>query len=63
MDFKAMHAHRWHVWFNHGAGQVDVDAASLEDAKKEAYAQCLKHKTLVDRHLFDDIIQKVECAY
>lgn len=60
MDFKQMLKHKWHVWFNHGEGQTDIFAPTLEDAKKEAYAYVLKQKTLVDRHPFDDIIQKME---
>lgn len=62
MDFKNMLKHRWHVWFNHGEGQADVYAPDAETAKKEAKAWCLKHKTLVDRRLFDNIICKIEMA-
>ena len=60
MDFKSMYSSKWHVWLNHGEGQIDVYAPDLETAKKEARAQCLKRKVLVDRHLFDDIIQHIE---
>lgn len=60
MDFESMYSHKWHVWFNHGEGQADVYAPDLETAKKEARAYCLKQKVLVDRHLFDNIIQRIE---
>ena len=60
MDFKEMFKHKWHVWFNHGMGQVDVYAPTLEEAKKEAFSWCRKQKTLTERTSFADIIQKVE---
>lgn len=63
MDFKHMFAHKWHVWFNHGEGQADVYAPDLKTAEKEARAYCLKQKVLVDRHLFDDIIKKIELVH
>ena len=60
MDFKEMFKHKWHVWFNHGMGQADVYAPTLEEAKKEAFSWCRKQKTLTERTSFTDIIQKVE---
>lgn len=60
MDFKEMFKHKWHVWFNHGMGQTDVYAPTLEEAKKEAFSWCRKQKTLTERTSFADIIQKVE---
>ena len=60
MDFKNMLKHRWQVWFNHGEGQAYVYAPDAVTAEREAKAWCLKHKTLVDRHLFDNIIAKIK---
>ncbi len=60
MDFKEMFKHKWHVWFNHGMGQTDVYAPTLEEAQKEAFAWCRKQKSLTERTAFSDIIQKVE---
>ncbi len=60
MDFKNMFSHKWHVWFNHGMGQTDVYASTLEEAQKEAIAWHRKQNTLVDRVSLSNMIQKVE---
>lgn len=60
MDFKNMFSHKWHVWFNHGMGQADVYAPTLEDACKEALAWSTKQKTLLDTRPLSNIINKVE---
>lgn len=60
MDFKEMFKHKWHVWFNHGMGQADVYAPTLDEAQKEALAWCRKQKTLVEITPLSNIIQKVE---
>ena len=55
-----MFKHKWHVWFNHGMGQIDVYAPTLDEAQKEAFAWCRKQKTLVEITPLSNIIQKVE---
>ena len=60
MNFKEMFKHKWHVWFNHGMGQTDVYAPTLEEAKKNALAWCRKQKVLLERAKLDDMIYKVE---
>lgn len=60
MDFKEMFSHKWHVWFNHGMGQTDVYAPTLEEAQKEALAWSRKQKVLIERNSVEKMICKIE---
>ena len=60
MDFKKMFSHKWHVWFNHGMGQTDVYASTLEEARKEALAWCRSQKVLIERNSAEKMICKIE---